>query len=152
MALAAGRKRQCGSEEAPAADPEPAAAQLQPPGVGQLKALQLEVNTGGRRGGRPEHLSHVASDTPLGRNLALGGAAPDAGRAGLLPSSGVAMDRPSLDGLVDRLHQHPVLRVGHAGIAPRDGILQPAEVRLYAGGVTAVLEPLAGGSLDPLLL
>src|SRR5581483_344112 len=72
-------------------------------------------------------------------------------RAGLLASPGVAVKRAALDGLVDRRDE---LAVGLRGVAlvALDGGGQAAEVGLDRRGVAAVLEPLALGAQDPLLL
>ena len=84
--------------------------------------------------------------------LALGGAGPDPRCAGLLAGAGVAMQRAALDGLVDQADELTVLGVGGGVVAGGDSGLEAAEVRPDRGGVVAVLEALALGAQDPLLL
>src|SRR3954451_6376639 len=86
------------------------------------------------------------------RALLRGGAGADLRRAGLLARTGVAVQRAALDGLVDRPHELEMLGVGRVGIAALDGGLQAAEVRLDRRGVAPVLEALALGADDRLLL
>jgi len=80
------------------------------------------------------------------------GGATQPGRAGLLAGAGVAVQRAALHRLVDRPHEHAVLGVGRGVVAPGDGGLEAAEVRLDLRRVASVLSPLALGALDPLLL
>ncbi len=62
------------------------------------------------------------------------------------------MQRSALDGLVDRLDELAMLGVRLRAVAIGHGSLEPAEERLDLGGVAAVLESLALGARDPLLL
>src|SRR4051812_33357733 len=84
--------------------------------------------------------------------LARAGARAHLRRPRLLARAGVAMQRAALDGLVDRADELSVLRVGRGGVAARDRGPQAAEVRPDRRRVSAVLEALALGALDPLLL
>src|ERR1700682_1432990 len=84
---------------------------------------------------------------PLG-----GGAGANPRRVGLLVCARVAVHGASLDGLVDGALQAHVLGVGSCGVAALDGRLEVAEVGLDRGGVVAVLQTLALGAQDPLLL
>ena len=72
--------------------------------------------------------------------------------AGLLAGAGVAVQRARLDRLVDLRHQRAMLDRDLLRVALADGALEPAEVGLDRGGVVAVLETLALGAQDPLLL
>jgi hypothetical protein len=58
----------------------------------------------------------------------------------------------ALDGLVDRALQAGVLGVGGGRVVALEGGLETAEPGLYRRGVVAVLQPLALGAQDPLLL
>src|SRR3954454_7364981 len=86
----------------------------------------------------------------------LGGVAPRAGAQlpgpRLLPRARVAVQRAALDGLVDRAHELAVLGVGGLGVSALDRGLQAAEIRLDRRRVAAVLETLALGADDALLL
>jgi hypothetical protein len=62
------------------------------------------------------------------------------------------VQRPALDGLVDQPDQLLVLGLGGLVVAAFDGSLQAAEVRLDRRRVAPVLETLALGAEDPLLL
>lgn len=62
------------------------------------------------------------------------------------------MQRASLDRLVDRRHELAVLGLGGVVVAAGDGGLEAVEVSLDARRVAPVLETLAGGALDALLL
>jgi hypothetical protein len=64
----------------------------------------------------------------------------------------VAVNRATLDGLVDRRDEIAVRRVGSCVVAVFDERLEAAEVRLDRRGVLAVLETLALGAQDALLL
>jgi hypothetical protein len=74
------------------------------------------------------------------------------GGAGLLARTRVAVQRAALDRLVDRAHEGEVLRGGRLRVAGRDRGLEAAEVRPDRGGVPAVLQALAFGPEDALLL
>src|SRR6516164_5310474 len=73
-------------------------------------------------------------------------------RARFLARACVAVECPALDRLVDRLDELAVLGVRLRSIAIGDGVLEPAEERLDLGGIAAVLQALALGAHDPLLL
>jgi hypothetical protein len=79
-------------------------------------------------------------------------AAADAGGPSLLAGAGVAVKRAALDGLVDRRLEPAMLDLGGLGVALGDRALEAAEVGLDRRGVAAVLQPLALGAQDPLLL
>src|SRR5215210_4091131 len=75
---------------------------------------------------------------------ALGGeGAAQARGARLLASAGVLVQRPALDGLVDRADELAVLGVGGRVVAGLDRGLEAAEVGLDRRRVATVLEPLA---------
>src|SRR6202022_1288394 len=80
------------------------------------------------------------------------GARPQTGCARFLTGTAVAVQSPTLDRLVNRLDEHPVLGLGAVGVALGHGLLEPPEVRLDRRGVVAVLGPLAFGAQDPLFL
>ena len=94
----------------------------------------------------------LRAQTDAGPTGSRGSAAADPRGAGLLAGAGVAVQRAALDGLVDRPHELAVLGVGAFVVARGDRALEAAEVRLDLRGVAAVLEPLALGPQDPLLL
>src|SRR5205823_8255205 len=104
---------------------------------------------GARRGGRIVSAPR-ARETACKRLLAP--AAPNSRRPRLLAGAGIAVQRAALDGLVDRLHKHPVLVVGRWLIPSLDRPRKPAEVGLDPRRVAPVLEPLALSAQDPLLL
>ena len=81
-----------------------------------------------------------------------GDAAAQLGGAGLLAGAGVLVQRAALDGLVDQPDQLLVLDLGGVVVATLDGSLKAAEVRLDRRRVAPVLESLALGAEDPLLL
>jgi len=87
-------------------------------------------------------------------NVEIGGAlaAAHTRRARLLARAGVAMKSAALDRLVDGLDQLTVLGVRVRVLAGGDSLLEPAEERLDPRRVATVLEPLALGAGDPLLL
>jgi len=62
------------------------------------------------------------------------------------------MQSAALDGLVDRLDQLAVLGIRLRIVAGGDRGLEAAEEGLDLRGVAAVLEPLALGAQNPLLL
>ncbi len=62
------------------------------------------------------------------------------------------MQRAALDGLVDRAHEATVLGLGGLAVALLGESLQATEVGLDRRGVLAVLETLALGAEDALLL
>src|SRR6185437_1119599 len=124
------------------AQDEPPTGNLDAPLIGGVDALDFEADSVGL--GRQE-------SGGLGDARRLRAAAqPSCAR--LLPGAIVAVERPSLDSLVDRLDQHAVLRLGDVVLPLGDGSLEPAEVGLDRGGVAAVLEPLTLRAQDPLLL
>jgi hypothetical protein len=77
---------------------------------------------------------------------------PHARRARLLAGARIAVQRASLNRLVDRLDELAVLGIGLRVLARGDGVLEAAEVRLDPRRVATVLEPLTLGAKDPLLL
>ena len=79
-------------------------------------------------------------------------AAQQARGAGLLAGAGVAMQGAALDGLVDRLHERAVLGGGRLGVAGGDRGLEAAEEGPDGRRVAAVLQALALGAEDALLL
>src|SRR3954451_1498407 len=98
------------------------------------------------RGSR-RRVRRSAAAEPLGA-----GAGADAGRAALLARTVVAVQRAGLHGLVDERQQLAVIGVGLGVVLGLDGRDQAPEVRLDRRGVAAVLETLALGAQDPLLL
>jgi hypothetical protein len=74
------------------------------------------------------------------------------GGAGLLAGAGVPVQRASLDRLVDRRDELAVLGLGGVVVVAGDGGFEAVEVSLDARRVAPVLETLAGGALDALLL
>src|SRR5262249_23071146 len=64
----------------------------------------------------------------------------------------VPVHRAALDGLVDRALQRAVLAARGLGVSVANRGLEPAEIGLDRGCVPAVLESLALGAQDPLLL
>ena len=115
----------------------------------RLRELQAELARRRRRARAAR--SDVARDggDPGGVRL---GAAANAGGAGLLARAGVLVQRAALDGLVDRRHERQVLGVGELVVLGGDGGFEAAEVRADRRRVVAVLEALALGAQDPLLL
>src|SRR5204862_1896704 len=87
----------------------------------------------------------------LGRGLGAG-ARPQARGPCLLAPAAVAMQRPTLHRPVDAAHELAVVDGGALAVSGGDRLLQAPEIGLHAGGVAAVLESLALGALDPLLL
>src|SRR3954467_14280717 len=89
-----------------------------------------------------------------GRRGGSGGvvAAQQARGAGLLAGAGVAVQGAALDGLVDGADQRQVLGLCGVGVAGGDRGLEPAEEGLDRRGVAAVLQALAFGPEDALLL
>ena len=80
------------------------------------------------------------------------GARPQARGPCLLAPAAVAMQRAALDRPVDAAHQLAVVDRGALAVPGGNRLLQAPEIGLHAGGVAAVLEALALGALDPLLL
>src|ERR1700759_4185823 len=86
--------------------------------------------------------------------LAFSGSVAGAGSRGpsLLPGPGVPVQRAPLDRLVNRLDELAVLAIGGGVLAGRDSPPQAGGVGLDPRHVAAVLEPLALGAEDALLL
>jgi hypothetical protein len=160
--LLVGDQRQAGAHEPTSAHAEPAAVDLEPIAIGHLEAIELEGNAIRSGGCRSDSLCHedpqvtricdpsAYSQSALQPRAGLG--APHARRARLLARAGVAVQRTALDGLVDRLDQLAMLDLRLVSVAGRHRRLEAAEERLDLGGVAAVLESLAFGAQDPLLL
>ena len=89
---------------------------------------------------------------PLSLASARGAAGAQPRGAGLLARAGVAVQGAALDRLVDQGDQLAVLGVGRVVVALADRGLQAAEVRLDRRRVAAVLDALALGAQDALLL
>ena len=127
--------------------------------LGVLADLELDTRGGAElRAGR-SRLSGLHEDTlalraiarsPVRRRLGLAGE--HARGAALLALAGVAMQRTALHGGVDAAHQRAVLGLGGLCVAALHRRFQAPEERLDRGGVEAVLQTLALGAQDPLLL
>ena len=98
-------------------------------------------------GDRDDHLA--AQRRSAERRSAAG---EQASGAGLLVGARVAVQRAALDGLVDRALQAHVLGLGGRASPLLHGRFEVAEVGLDRRGVAAVLEALALGAQDALLL
>ncbi len=137
------------------ADPERLRAAL-----GVLADLELDTRGGAELRAARSRLSGLDEDTlalrcdrgrsPVRRRSGLAGE--HARGAALLAIAGVAMQRAALDGGVDAAHQRAVLGLGGLYIAALHRRFQAPEERLDRGGVEAVLQALALGAQDPLLL
>src|SRR6202034_2150459 len=98
--------------------------------------------------GRPEAAKGLAGGVAAGG----AGGGEGTGCAGLLAGARAAVQRTARDRLVDRAHQLAVRRRGAVRLAALHLCLQAAEVRLDGRRVQTVLQTLALGAEDALLL